>query len=124
MSQSRQLWAQDTPFAACERMPSRLIRLIRCALLVLVLTLQWVSAVGHHHDLSSHRSDCVACTLADQLGGGLAPAAPAIISAILLTFWQLSLSYYAFYPSLNKHQLPLAHAPPAIAEHRKSLMIV
>lgn len=105
--------ARLLPSQAMRKTARRMAGQVKHALLIVILALQLLAAVQHHHELSNSPNDCVACTLAGHFSTGMAAAVVVILYAALSARWVPPLRRYCFSAPASRHRLPLAQAPPS-----------
>jgi hypothetical protein len=94
---------------------SRVHRAMSCCLIV-GLCLQLYALTQHHHALTAHPDDCVACHLtALTSGGGIPPASPVVMAAPFVQALPIAVQHACVVlPSCGDFIHPYPQAPPRV----------
>ena len=82
-------------------------------LVIALLCVQLYAITQHHHDLTAHPDNCVACTLTAMSGGSAPPvSAFQIALAIIVALWLAAHVDYVSITSIHIRLRPPSQAPP------------
>lgn len=84
-------------------------------LTVALLCVQLYAITQHHHDLTAHPDDCVACNLVALSCGSAPPVSAALVAvAIILAFWLAAHADYVVFLPARIRLRPPSQAPPLV----------
>ena len=84
-------------------------------LAVALLCVQLYAITQHHHDLTAHPENCVACNLAAMSCGSAPPVSTVQMAlAIILAFWLAARADYVVFLPVRTRLHPPSQAPPLV----------